>query len=432
MASGSGGAQGGNWQTVCREKGENKRVASSEGPEMSGDEGNKVRRTGANEEFVVLFKVKGANQGDPGFKAINPLKVTNTLENQIGRDFQAKILYNGMLRVCCKNKKQYNDARAVGKLVVKVESLVPKGSQQGLRGVVYGVFAGLSEKEILENVKGGQVTEVLRFRRREGADGDPPVLLTFTDNVLPQRVFLGSMAYQVREYIRPPLRCYNCQQFRPVAGSCRGKRKCAKCGGDHVIQNCEAEAPKCPNCGGDHAAAFRGCMHSVQARRVQAVRENDKVSYAEAVQRVARERTDCTAREGAVMGSQRNVPKLPSDMLIFNKESFLAFVTDVLVGAQKADRSLIANGQELKRFVKKFKEVPDLICIQETWLKPCLDFVIPGYECLRLDRSDRSGGGCATFVKNGLQYRKVDVYSCSECLAVEVWSSHNFITAKLL
>ena len=69
-----------------------------------------------------------------------------------------------------------------------------------------------------------------------------------------------------------------------------------------------------------------------------------------------------------------------------------------------------------------------MICIQEIWLKPCLDFVIPGYECLRLDRSDRSGGGCATFVKNGLQYRKVDVCSCSKCLAVEVWSSHNSIT----
>ena len=89
-----------------------------------------------------------------------------------------------------------------------------------------------------------------------------------------------------------------------MAGSCRGKRKCAKCGGDHVIRNCEAEALICPNCGGDHAAAFHGCMHSVQARLVQAVRENDKMSYAEAVQRVARERTDSTAREREVMGSQ--------------------------------------------------------------------------------------------------------------------------------
>lgn len=74
-------------------------------------------------------------------------------------------------------------------------------------------------------------------------------------------------------------------------------------------------------------------------------------------------------------------------------------------------RSLIGNGQELKRFVDEFKEVPELIYIQETWLKPWLDFVIPGYECIRLDRSDRSVGGCATFVRNGLQYRKVDTNS---------------------
>ena len=47
------------------------------------------------------------------------------------------------------------------------------------------------------------------------------------------------------------------------------------------------------------------------------------------------------------------------------------------------------------------------ICVQETWLKPCLDFVIPGYECLRADRENRVGGGCATFLGlqvTGLQY----------------------------
>ena len=74
-----------------------------------------------------------------------------------------------------------------------------------------------------------------------------------------------------------------------------------------------------------------------------------QVSYAEAVQRVARERTDSTVREGAVLG-QRDGPKLlpalPSDMLVFNKESFLAFVSDVLVGAQKA-----ANRSDIIRLV---------------------------------------------------------------------------------
>ena len=43
-------------------------------------------------------------------------------------------------------------------------------------------------------------------------------------------------------------------------------------------------------------------------------------------------------------------------------------------------RSLIANGQEFKRFVDVFKDKPEMLCVQKTWLKPCLDFVVPGYE----------------------------------------------------
>lgn len=97
-------------------------------------------------------------------------------------------------------------------------------------------------------------------------------------------------------------------------------------------------------------------------------------------------------------------------------------------------RSLMKNGQELKKFINELEKEPELICVQETWLKSYLDFVIPGYECLRLDRMevrgreseqvDRSHGGCETFIKNGMQYRRVDISNDLECLAVEVWDSH--------
>ncbi len=58
-------------------------------------------------------------------------------------------------------------------------------------------------------------------------------------------------------------------------------------------------------------------------------------------------------------------------------------------------QSLIANGQELKHFVADFKdnERPGLICVQETWLK---------HVGLQKDR-DTAGGGCAVFVKEGVQ-----------------------------
>ena len=36
-------------------------------------------------------------------------------------------------------------------------------------------------------------------------------------------------------------------------------------------------------------------------------------------------------------------------------------------------RSLVANGQELKKLVRDSETKPDLICVQETWLQPHLD-----------------------------------------------------------
>lgn len=90
-------------------------------------------------------------------------------------------------------------------------------------------------------------------------------------------------------------------------------------------------------------------------------------------------------------------------------------------------RSLIANGQELKRFVDTFKEKPKVICVQETWLKGCLDFVIPGYICLRKDRKS-TGGGCATFIEQGVQYRRIDIKIDIECVAVEIWSTQGRIS----
>lgn len=73
-------------------------------------------------------------------------------------------------------------------------------------------------------------------------------------------------------------------------------------------------------------------------------------------------------------------------------------------------RSLIANGQEFKRFVDVFKDKPELLCVQETWLKTCFDFMVRRYERIRQDRHEKSGGGCATFVRSDVQYQQVEVF----------------------
>lgn len=91
-------------------------------------------------------------------------------------------------------------------------------------------------------------------------------------------------------------------------------------------------------------------------------------------------------------------------------------------------RSLIANGQELKHMLDGLEHKPEIICIEETWLKPQLDFKIPGYKCERKDRENIVGGGCATFIRNGIQYRRIEINTVLECVITEVWTDRGKIT----
>ena len=89
-------------------------------------------------------------------------------------------------------------------------------------------------------------------------------------------------------------------------------------------------------------------------------------------------------------------------------------------------RSLIANGQEFKHFIANCDVSPDIICVQETWLKPQLHFQISGYEAIRKDRNKGNGGGVATFIKKGIGFRKVEDNEY-EAVVVEVWEGNQSI-----
>lgn len=67
----------------------------------------------------------------------------------------------------------------------------------------------------------------------------------------------------------------------------------------------------------------------------------------------------------------------------------------VLTILQWNTRSLIANGHEFKQFIVDQENSPDIICVQETWLKPNLDYVINGYISIRKDRNNGNSGGVA-------------------------------------
>ena len=100
------------------------------------------------------------------------------------------------------------------------------------------------------------------------------------------------MSYIVREYIPPPLRCFKCQRFGHVAGQCRGKLRCAKCGGEHEYGKCgKDDVLKCCNCGGQHSAVYGGCEKQREAKEVQKIKVTYKVSYADAIKKIVKDKS---------------------------------------------------------------------------------------------------------------------------------------------
>lgn len=71
----------------------------------------------------------------------------------------------------------------------------------------------------------------------------------------------------------------------------------------------------------------------------------------------------------------------------------------VLIILQWNARNLIANGQEFKKYILNQERCPDIICVQKSWLKPCLNFSLQGYIAVHRDGQGGNGGGIVTFIK---------------------------------
>lgn len=90
-------------------------------------------------------------------------------------------------------------------------------------------------------------------------------------------------------------------------------------------------------------------------------------------------------------------------------------------------RSLYANFQSIKDYLRQLKNLFSIIAISETWLndEKGLDFEIDGYELNYKNRVNRSGGGVAIYVHNSLKYKVVEGMTAAvddllECITIEI------------
>lgn len=107
---------------------------------------------------------------------------------------------------------------------------------------------------------------------REKEPGSVLVELSVKDS--PEEVYFGFVKYRVREYVLKPTRSFKCQEFGHIAKVCKGKRRCARCGGDHEYGHRGGVQPKCCN----HSVAFWGFEGMRHERDIQRIRGKEKVS----------------------------------------------------------------------------------------------------------------------------------------------------------
>ncbi len=91
-------------------------------------------------------------------------------------------------------------------------------------------------------------------------------------------------------------------------------------------------------------------------------------------------------------------------------------------------RSLVVNSQELKKCINQLPSVLEVVCVQETWLKPNLDFRIINYTAVWSDKEEEIGGGCATFIKENMPFRVVSKGKDEEYIVVEIWTNEGQFT----
>ena len=81
--------------------------------------------------------------------------------------------------------------------------------------------------------------------------------------------------------------------------------------------------------------------------------------------------------------------------------------------------SILAHGVEFKHYLDSLEHIPDVICLQETFLKESSIVNLPGYMLLRRDGTNRSGGE-AYFIRKEISYSGFEKLKTIERISVKI------------
>jgi len=89
---------------------------------------------------------------------------------------------------------------------------------------------------------------------------------------------------------------------------------------------------------------------------------------------------------------------------------------------------IVAHQDELKRHIAENRNKYDIICLQETHLKPDKNFSVAGYNVVRRDRVEGSKGGVITLVRENLNYTELSNPANIECIRTQIKLVSSYLT----
>ncbi|KAG6458273.1 hypothetical protein O3G_MSEX010785 [Manduca sexta] len=187
-------------------------------------------------------------------------------------------------------------------------------------GVVRDIPTDWSLEEFVSDIvtppNCGQVLRARRLNFKTKKDNtvtwapSSTVVLTFSGQVLPERVFCYHASLPVSCYQLPTIQCLNCLRFGHVRAQCRSNPRCFRCSQPHHGDNCDVPETNvtCLLCrGGNHKATDPKCPEHARQKIIKQVMSQDNISYREASSRYPPSKlsyADFTANHSQLQNSQ--------------------------------------------------------------------------------------------------------------------------------
>lgn len=141
-----------------------------------------------------------------------------------------------------------------------------------------------SEDDIISLLSEQKVIEARKILKKNSDGQMIPtglIILTFSIQKLPERVFVMFSSCEVRQYYDRPLRCTKCQKLNHTRKFCVAENEI--CGLCAVILPHEVhEENKCVNCQGPHSSFDRKCPEFIKQNNIKRIQTDNNWSYGRA------------------------------------------------------------------------------------------------------------------------------------------------------